>query len=313
VPGTEAAIVIQTCIQADQDAAFAQWQREMGLALAKTQGFVSVTTTPPQPPNRVDWVTVQRFWSVAAATDWLNSDARLALMTGILDNLIDRYDLQLITDIPAGALPAPASMVISTRVKAGQEAAYRAWEHEIARVHLHSPGFKGYRFEPPLPGVQDHWLATIRFDSTDNLDLWMHAPERQRLLAVAAAFTDRIDTLVVRSGFDQWFPTERRGQSARPIWKQNMITLLMLFPIVFIFGLLVPTPFLMKDLGMTGPLAQFSGNLVAVICLNRVVPWISRRFGWWLQPHVRSIRTDALGAIALVGLYVALVVGFSIY
>jgi antibiotic biosynthesis monooxygenase (ABM) superfamily enzyme len=91
-----------------------------------------------------------------------------------------------------------------------------------------------------------------------------------------------------------------------------MLTLSMLFPIVFIFGEIFPTPLLTNELGMTSPLAQFTGNLVAVISLNWTVPWISRRFGWWLQPRVQSVRTDALGTIAMIGLYAALITGFSI-
>ena len=53
----------------------------------------------------------------------------------------------------SGVLPAPVSAVISTRVKPGQEAAYRLWEQRIAAAQAKSPGFQGYRFEPPVPGV----------------------------------------------------------------------------------------------------------------------------------------------------------------
>ena len=70
-------------------------------------------------------------------------------------------------------MPAPVSAVISTRIKPGQEDAYREWGRTIAAAQAKSPGFQGYRFEPPVPGVQDDWLTILRFDSEANLQTWL--------------------------------------------------------------------------------------------------------------------------------------------
>ena len=80
--------------------------------------------------------------------------------------LVGRDDIHIVND--GGVLPSPVSAVISTRIKPGQEAAYRAWEQSIAAAQARAPGFQGYRFEPPVPGVQDDWLAILRFDTEAN-------------------------------------------------------------------------------------------------------------------------------------------------
>ena len=79
-----------------------------------------------------------------------------------------------------GLQPAPVSAVISTRVKPGKEAEYRAWERKIAAAQSKARGLQGYRFEPPVPGVQDDYVAILRFDSEDNLNAWLDSPERHR-------------------------------------------------------------------------------------------------------------------------------------
>ena len=82
---------------------------------------------------------------------WLNSNRHFELLEAALPMPVGQHDIHIINDARAGALPAPASTVISTRVKSGAEAAYRIWQHKIAAVHSTAKGFQGYRFEPPIP------------------------------------------------------------------------------------------------------------------------------------------------------------------
>jgi antibiotic biosynthesis monooxygenase (ABM) superfamily enzyme len=107
-----------------------------------------------------------------------------------------------------------------------------------------APGFQGYRFEPPIPGVQDHWLAILRFDTEATLQAWLNSPERQKLLREAAPFTEEFHARIARTGFDQWFQVPTAGLPPVPAWKQNMLVLLMLYPVVFLFGYFVQNPLL---------------------------------------------------------------------
>jgi antibiotic biosynthesis monooxygenase (ABM) superfamily enzyme len=223
--------------------------------------------------------------------------------------LIGKDDVHLVPDGTSGVLPAPVSAVISTRIKPGSEAAFRAWEQRIAAAQSKAAGFQGYRFEPPLPGVQEDWLAILRFDSEANLQAWLDSPERQKLLEEAKPFTEEFHARIARTGFDQWF-TFPTGQ-ALAVWKQNMLTLLMLYPVVFLFGVFVQTPILLKRAGLPFAIALFVGNVASVLSLNYLVPWTSDRFSWWLQPAgAKPRRSDITGAMLVIALYAGMVVVF---
>jgi antibiotic biosynthesis monooxygenase (ABM) superfamily enzyme len=307
-----ATIVTQTRPLAGHEEAFTRWQDAMGAVIAKLDGFIDQEVIPPSPPAQIDWVILQRFASADAATGWLHSAQRLSLVDSIQPILAGSDDIHLVRDGASGVLPAPASVVISTRVKPGEEIAYRRWEQRIAAVQSRAPGFQGYRFEPPMPGVQDDWLAIIRFDSEANLQNWLNSPERLELLKDSDCVTERVDTRIVRSGFDQWFSGGKSDVPPVPIWKQNMIVLGMLYPVVFLFGLLVQTPLLMNRIGVPFWLALFIGNVVSVVSLNWLVPWASKRFGWWLQPTGHgSMGNHALGAGIIVGIYAMSLLVFS--
>jgi uncharacterized membrane protein len=83
----------------------------------------------------------------------------------------------------------------------------------------------------------------------------------------------------------------------------NMLVLLMLYPIVFLFGFFVQTPY-MTGRGLPFAIALFIGNIVSVVLLSYLVPWMAERFSWWLQPagaHPRRI--EVAGVALVVALY----------
>ena len=313
-PGT-VTIVTQTRVMAGKEVAFTAWQEAVSAAVATHAGFIDQKVIAASPPAQVDWVILQRFDSLASARQWLQSDSRLQLMQAAQPLLMGNDDIHIIPDSGGGVLPAPVSAVISTRVKPGKEDAYREWERRIAVVQARAPGFQGYRIEPPIPGVQDSWLAIVRFDSDASLDGWMKSPERLALLAEGEALSTEVRARTVRSGFDQWFATgSAAGVKSPPTWKQNMVVLLMLYPVVFLFGLLVQGPLLMKQWHMPFWLALFLGNVASVVLLNWLVPWTCGRFGWWLQPATdgSAARTNLVGAGLIIALYAATMVVFSV-
>jgi uncharacterized protein len=310
--GEGVTIVTQTRVRPGNEDAFAQWQKGTSEAVARFPGFLQQTVMPPSPPAQLDWVILQRFATTEGATAWLNSKERRDRLAGAQAMLIGPDDVHLVADRRQGVLPAPVSAVISTRIKPGCEAAYRAWEQRIAAAQSKAPGFQGYRFEPPIPGVQEDWLAILRFDNEANLQAWLDSPERQKLVEEAKPFTEEFHARIARTGFDQWF-TLPPGQSA-PAWKQNMLVLLMLYPVVFLFGAWVDKPLISGWANLPFAAALFIGNVASVSSLNYLVPWISGRFAWWLQPPGKTTRTtEVAGAALLMGLYTALVAAFWLF
>ena len=304
-------IVTQTRVRPENADAFARWQDATSKVVAGFSGFMEQTVMPPSPPAQVDWVILQRFAGTQDAVAWLNSPQRLERIAGAAPMLLGRDDISIVQDGGSGVLPAPVSAVISTRIKPGQESAYRAWEQRIAAAQSKAPGFQGYRFEPPIPGVQEHWLAILRFDTEAHLQAWLDSPERNKLLQEATPFTEEFHARIVRSGFDQWFQIPAGGAPPPPVWKMNMLVLLMLYPAVFLFGYFVQTPLFIDRAHLPFAVALFLGNVVSVLLLTYLVPWVSERFSWWLQSTgANARRINAAGTAVLLALYAVMVLVF---
>jgi uncharacterized protein len=297
-------IVTQTrLVAADNPAAFEAWQSRIGGIVAKQPGFIKQTVLPPAPPSQIDWVILQRFASRETALAWLRSDERQHLLAQAQPLLVGQDDVHIVDDTDSGVLPAPASAVISTRIKPGQEDAYRRWERKIAAAQARSPGFQGYRFQPPVIGVQDDWLAILRFDSEANLQTWLDSPERKKLLGEADAFTEESHARIARTGFDQWFDVGKPGEPPPSAWKQNMVVLMTLYPVVFLVTAWFEHPFLVGLLGMKHWSALFLDNVVGILIISIITPWLSQSLSWWLHPGARDRKKDVVGAAVIVSVY----------
>lgn len=301
---TPVTVVVQTRVREGQEDAFSRWQVRISAAAAAHPGFIEQSVLPPNPPAQIDWAILQRFADTDAATAWLRSDRRQLLLAEAQPLLVGVDDVHLVHDTDKGVLPAPVSAVIATRVRPGQEAAYRRWEQRIAAAQTRAPGFQGYRFQPPVPGVQEDWVAILRFASEATLQAWLDSPVRHALLREADSFTEAFHVRIVRTGFEQWFATDADRRPPPP-WKQNMIVLLLLYPVVFLFGLYVQTPWLMGRAGLPFWAALFLANAVSILLLNVLVPRVCRLLDWWLNPLAPRGSIDWAGAGLVVALYAA--------
>lgn len=309
---TSVSIVTQTTIRPESADAFARWQTDTSAVVAAFPGFIEQQLIPPRPPLQVDWVIVQRFHSLEQAKAWLASPERQARIHGATPMLVGRDDVHIVKDDASAARTSPVSAVISTRVKPGMEAAYLRWEQKIAAAQSRAPGMQGYRFEPAVPGVQEDYVAILRFDSEANLRTWMDSPERQALVAEAVPMTAEFHTRTVQSGFEQWFRNVAPPGGAAPAaWKMNMIVVLTLYPTVFLWGVLVGTPILAGLLKVDFPVALFIGNVFSVLLTSQMVPWTARRLDWWLTPDpARRTRVNLQGAALLIAAYAVMILVF---
>jgi hypothetical protein len=87
----------------------------------------------------------------------------------------------------------------------------------------------------------------------------------------------------------------------------------MLYPVVFLMDVLVQKP-LLSDRGAPFWLALFGSNASCVVLLNWLVPWASRRFGWWLTPRIPgALRINVMGTGLVMGLYGVCLLAFALY
>ena len=210
MPGTAATLVTQTRVREGKDEAFAQWQQAMSQAAAECRGFIEQSIMPPSPPAQTDWVILQRFASDETAVGWLRSDRRLVLLAEAQPLLVGPDDVHLVRDTGSGVLPAPISVVISTRIKPGCETEFRRWEQKIATAQARSVGFQGYRFEPPVPGIDKKGVFVYRTIKDLERIIAYGATVRKAALYVHEALEDlgiqrgqKLYALVKAVSFDQ--------------------------------------------------------------------------------------------------------------
>jgi antibiotic biosynthesis monooxygenase (ABM) superfamily enzyme len=309
---TSVSIVTQTCVRPESAEAFARWQGETSTVISGFPGFIEQRLMPPNPPLQVDWVILQRFLSLEHAKRWLRSSERQSRIEGATPMLLGRDDVHIVRDDASAARTAPVSALISTRVKPGMEAEYLKWEQKVAAAQSRAAGLQGYRFEPAVPGVQEDFVAILRFDSDANLRAWLESPHRRQLLEEAAPLTAEFHTRMAQSGFEQWFrDVTPAGAPAPAAWKINMIVLLMLYPVVFLWGVSVGTPILTKAIHLDFPIALFVGNAFSVILTSYLVPWTASRLGWWLNPpQDRRLLMNLQGLGLMVVCYAAMILLF---
>jgi antibiotic biosynthesis monooxygenase (ABM) superfamily enzyme len=309
--GTPVTVVTQTRVLPEREEDFRVLQQRINDTVAAFPGLIDHQVIPPSPPTQLDWVILQKFATAADAKKWLKSPQRLRLVEAAQPMLVGNDDINVVESDSGASPQQQVSAVITETIKPGQEEAFRAWNQRIMAAEAQYPGFAGHKLNPPVPGVQDDWVTVLTFDSEANLDAWLNSPERLSLLQQSSPVAGEFRTRKVRSGFEQWFPVPG-GAPLPPVWKQNMLTLLALYPVVFLFGYFVGTPILQRQLGIPFFLALFLSNAASVLILTVLVPWISGRFSWWLHPSgAETPRRNAIGVIAIVVVYALFLVVFS--
>jgi len=61
--------------------------------------------------------------------------------------------------------------------------AFHDFQSKIDILVRLQPGFSGREVISPVEGLQDDWVILFRFDTNENLQNWLHLPERSELLA----------------------------------------------------------------------------------------------------------------------------------
>jgi antibiotic biosynthesis monooxygenase (ABM) superfamily enzyme len=214
---------------------------------------------------------------------------------------MDKSTTNIFEGTPAESSHDLVTEIITVSVKPGMEEAYRAWVERIRQTEARFPGYRGLQLQPPTPRLQDDWVSLLRFDTSEHLNAWLKSDARRVALQELELYIDRAREQQVATSFSGWFTFGDVPDQVSPNWKQTMIVLLMLYPIVML-ELLFLNP-LLELLGMAEGI--FIGNLLSVAALGWVlVPPANRALDWWLRPKPNSSRWVTPAGVALiVGLY----------
>lgn len=191
--------------------------------------------------------------------------------------------------------------VFVTEVIPEKEVEYRQWLAKIHQVESRFPGFKGIYVGPPSQGKKN-WITLLQFDSVAHLDQWLTSAERKQVLEESKELVNSLESHRLISPYACWFKSVEPNPALLPaVWKQAMIVLLVLFPIVMLeFKLVNP-----RLTGLNISLATFIGNAISVSLVTwPMVPLAIAFLHWWLLPEGKeALSKTILGCFVVIGLY----------
>jgi hypothetical protein len=295
-----AALVVKMRLRPGVEASFAAWHARMSTAPADVTGFVNAEVNAPA-PGESEWRVVQRFRNANDLKVWRHSEAHDRLvreayqLTDGADGLGLRED-----EIADGAADGVVTEVVTTYVKPGKDREYREWAEKIHQAEARFPGYRGGYLQPPASERQRYWTTLVRFATSEQLDAWLNSDMRRGLLCKHDELVKSWEHHRLPSSFSSWFPIDTTTKESPKSWKQSMLVVLMLFPIVMLeIRFLSP---LLKGVG-TSP-ATFVGNVISVSLLAwPFMPLAIRPMRWWLLPGNDSRWINPLGIALLLAFY----------
>lgn len=296
-------LVTKVCLDPDAKKPFADWQAEFNAILAKYPGYVSVEILSPSVHSRPEWVLVQRFLTAKDLTFWQQSAERKALFDKLKPLFAKGDGEPLKEEATAEIKSGSVTEVFITQITPEKENEYREWIAKLHQLETKFPGFRGVYMQTPSSSTSHNWLTFLQFDSMENLDRWLTSKERAEVLkeSESRSLISSLESHRVVSAYSGWFSSIYQGGEAPASWKQSMVVLLVLFPIVML-ELKFLNPFL-HHLNVSP--ATFIGNAISVF----LIAWPSMPIaiwflGWWLAPekHLRLQKT-ILGIVIVLILY----------
>lgn len=210
-----------------------------------------------------------------------------------------------------------SSAVIEHIVSKGKQFAFRQWHQTLVCSIRQSEGFIRVDLHSPLEcknGVLK-WYSVLHFDSPTHLNNWLTSNDRQAIMKSGQQFFETYRFKSFTTGLEGWFSHQAGAEmtSLGPsAWKQALIVVLGLYPIVFLQSKLF------ESLGIMQSWSYANSMLVNLIVTTIILTWlvlpqITRPLEFWLQPAyaLSKTKTELMGVAAIVLAIAAMVLLFN--
>ena len=178
------------------------------------------------------------------------------------------------------------TLVIKHKVWRNKIDEYEIWLNKIMPVAERYPGHLGVNIIKPTD-FSSQYSILLRFDNIDHLYIWQKSLDRQHYLAELATLIELPETMEIRPGAEFWFTPENPREYVVPKWKQYILSLFIIFPIVNIVNTILE--YLFPGFIMTLP-GNFLSNAIIVACVVYIfMPFATRVFDKWLVPYKQEI------------------------
>lgn len=171
------------------------------------------------------------------------------------------------------------TVVISQIVKPGCESTYEAWLKDITSVSRTYLGHLGTNVIRPQLGVRSEYVIIFRFDSYENLKVWMESGDRKYWLAQAQNLVQSEPHVQQLSGLEAWFSLPGKPLKTPPRYKTALLTWVVVYILInllnkFLAPLLANFPPLMIPL--------ITSAIMVVLLTYVIMPRVTRLFSSWL-------------------------------
>jgi hypothetical protein len=177
---------------------------------------------------------------------------------------------------------APLTVVVSRRVRKGQQEAFEALSSQMTERASRFPGYLGTAMFRPASPDDPEYRIVFKFRDRETLTAWEESEERAELLEQIESLLVQPSEREVTSGIVTWFtlPGQNPVQPP-PKWKMTIVSWLALYPAVtlvfVIFGdLLAKVPLLLRTMIVTIVVM----GLMSYVLMPRMTKW----FKFWLFP-----------------------------
>lgn len=291
-------LTLKVNLRSETKTEFANWQALLNAKLTAFPGFVSLEFISPTGSSQ-QWLIVQRFENADKLTTWLEGsdykNLRISLQKLIQGEV--QEELSSMSSTLCGV-----TEVFVTQISPAKEMEYRKWTAKMHQYEAKFPGFKGVFVQAPAKGLGKHWITLLQFDTQENLDRWLASEERRKILEESKSLISTLESHRIYSPFAGWFKSiQEISGEVPPVWKQTLIVLLVLFPIVMLeMRFLNPW-----TAGLNPSLAMFIGNAISVTLISwPMMPLAIFVLGWWLTPQAGyRLRNTLFGALLVLILY----------
>jgi antibiotic biosynthesis monooxygenase (ABM) superfamily enzyme len=175
----------------------------------------------------------------------------------------------------------PVTVLVTRRVRVGQEPAFEAWLRELAQVAASYPGHLGVTIIPPPADAEEReYLIVFRFDSEAHLRAWQHSDVRREMIARSASMAEEPPHERELTGLETWFAVPG-GQVRRPpaAWKMWLLSSAAIFPLLTLLSFVLAP--VLADVPLIVRFAITTPVLGALMTWL-VMPQLSRAFAGWL-------------------------------
>jgi hypothetical protein len=175
-----------------------------------------------------------------------------------------------------------ATAVINHHISDGKQGEYEAWLEEVRPLCQSSKGNIDWQIIRPIPSLTYNYTVIIRFDTIENLKLWMESVTRNQSVKKVEALFVKGDMYRINSGLDFLF-LEDSHQKAPQKWKQYLVTWSAIFPLSVMFSfLLIPLFTILNIQNNKIIISLISSGIIVFTMVYILMPHYTRLIRTWL-------------------------------